>query len=109
MIRRPPRSTRTDTLFPCTTLFRSRIPEAPANLALIKGCSIVGVFWGAFVAREPEKNRANFAALLALYEQGRLKPHVSSTFALSEVPQAMQALLSRKTTGKVVKMGRAHV
>jgi NADPH2:quinone reductase len=79
-----------------------RIPEAPANLALIKGCSIVGVFWGAFAAREPEKNRANFAALLALYQQGRLKPHVSSTFALDQVPQAMQALLSRKTTGKVV-------
>jgi NADPH2:quinone reductase len=79
-----------------------RIPEAPANLALIKGCSIVGVFWGAFAAREPEKNRANFAALLALYKQGRLKPHVSGTFALDQVPQAMQALLSRKTTGKVV-------
>lgn len=79
-----------------------RIPEAPANLALIKGCSIVGVFWGAFAARDPEKNRANFAALLALYEQGRLKPHVSSTFTLDQVPQAMQALLSRKTTGKVV-------
>ena len=79
-----------------------RIPEAPANLALIKGCSIVGVFWGAFAAREPEKNRANFAALLALYEQGRLKPHVSATFPLDQVPQAMQALLSRKTTGKVV-------
>lgn len=79
-----------------------RIPEAPANLALIKGCSIVGVFWGAFAAREPEKNRANFAALLALYEQGRLKPHVSVTYPLEQVPQAMQALLSRKTTGKVV-------
>ena len=79
-----------------------RIPEAPANLALIKGCSIVGVFWGAFAAREPEKNRANFAALLALYQQGRLKPHVSATFPLDQVPQAMQALLSRKTTGKVV-------
>ncbi|MFN4309895.1 MAG: NADPH:quinone oxidoreductase family protein [Ferrovibrio sp.] len=79
-----------------------RIPEAPANLALIKGCSIVGVFWGAFAAREPEKNRANFAALLALFEQGRLKPHVSASYPLEQVPQAMQALLSRKTTGKVV-------
>jgi NADPH2:quinone reductase len=79
-----------------------RIPEAPANLALIKGCSIVGVFWGAFAAREPEKNRANFAALLALYEHGKLKPHVSQSFALDQVPQAMAALLSRKTTGKVV-------
>lgn len=79
-----------------------RIPEAPANLVLIKGCSIIGVFWGAFAAREPQNNRANFAALLALYEQGRLKPHVSTTFPLDQVPQAMQALLSRKTTGKVV-------
>jgi len=79
-----------------------RIPEAPANLALIKGCSIVGVFWGAFAAREPQKNRANFAALFSLFEQGKLKPHVSVTFPLAQVPQAMQALLSRKTTGKVV-------
>lgn len=79
-----------------------RIPEAPANLALIKGCSIVGVFWGAFAARDPEKNRANFAALFALFQQGKLKPHVSMTFPLKEVPQAMQALLSRKSTGKVV-------
>lgn len=79
-----------------------RIPEAPANLALIKGCSIVGVFWGAFAARDPEKNRANFAALLALYEHGKLKPHVSQSFALDQVSQAMAALLSRKTTGKVV-------
>lgn len=79
-----------------------RIPEAPANLALIKGCSIVGVFWGAFAAREPQKNRANFAALFSLFEQGKLKPHVSATFPLAQVPQAMQALLSRKTTGKVV-------
>ena len=79
-----------------------RIPEAPANLALIKGCSIIGVFWGAFAAREPQKNRANFAALFSLFEQGKLKPHVSATFPLAQVPQAMQALLSRKTTGKVV-------
>jgi NADPH2:quinone reductase len=79
-----------------------RIPEAPANMALIKGCSIVGVFWGAFAAREADKNRANFAALFSLFEQGKLKPHVSATFPLTQVPQAMQALLSRKTTGKVV-------
>ncbi len=79
-----------------------RIPEAPANLALIKGCSIIGVFWGAFAAREPQKNRANFAALFSLFEQGKLKPHVSASFPLAQVPQAMQALLSRKTTGKVV-------
>ncbi|WP_430396971.1 NADPH:quinone oxidoreductase family protein [Ferrovibrio sp.] len=79
-----------------------RIPEAPANMALIKGCSIVGVFWGAFAAREPEKNRANFAALFSLFQHGKLKPHVSASFPLTQVPQAMQALLSRKTTGKVV-------
>lgn len=79
-----------------------RIPEAPANLALIKGCSIVGVFWGAFAQREPARNRANFAALFSLFEQGKLKPHVSATFPLAEVPEAMRTLLSRKTTGKVV-------
>lgn len=79
-----------------------RIPEAPANMVLIKGCSIIGVFWGAFSARHPDRDRANFDELFRLFEQGRLKPHVSMTFPLKDVPQAMQALLARKSTGKIV-------
>jgi NADPH2:quinone reductase len=79
-----------------------RIPQAPANLLLLKGCEIVGVFWGSFAQREPETHRANFETMFKWYEQGKLKPHVSMTFPLAEVPQAMHALLARKSTGKIV-------
>ena len=79
-----------------------RIPEVPANLILLKGCQVVGVFWGSFAARDPQANRKNFETLLGWFEEGRLKPYVSGHFALNEVPQAMNALLARKVSGKAV-------
>jgi NADPH2:quinone reductase len=79
-----------------------RIPAAPANLVLLKQCSIVGVFWGAWAQREPARNRANFEQMFRWFEEGKIRPHVSATFPLDGVPDAMAALLSRKTTGKVV-------
>ncbi|WP_169566101.1 NADPH:quinone oxidoreductase family protein [Sneathiella limimaris] len=79
-----------------------RIAELPTNLALLKGCSVVGVFWGEFARRNPEKNRANFQAMLDMVERGELKPHVSMHFPLEQGADAMKALLSRKSTGKVI-------
>jgi len=79
-----------------------RIPQLPVNLVLLKGCEVVGVFWGSFTAREPDRNRANFATMLKWYAEGKLKPHVSATYSLDQVPQAMQALLDRKIAGKAV-------
>ena len=79
-----------------------RIPQLPVNLVLLKGCEVVGVFWGSFTARTPDRNRANFAEMLKWYAEGKLKPHVSATFGLDQVPQAMQALLDRKIAGKAV-------
>jgi len=79
-----------------------RIAELKTNLVLLKGCQIVGVFWGSFAAREAERNRRNFEQLLAWYEEGKLKPHISQTFALDQAPAALKALLGRKVTGKVV-------
>jgi len=78
------------------------IPSAPANLILLKNCSVVGVFWGAWAQREPAGNRANFEEMLGWFEEGKIRPHVSATFPLERVPEAMAALLSRSTTGKVV-------
>jgi NADPH:quinone reductase len=78
------------------------IPKAPANLVLLKQCSVVGVFWGAWAQREPDANRRNFEEMLEWYRQGKIRPHVSATFGLERVPDAMQSLLSRRTTGKVV-------
>ncbi len=78
------------------------IPSLPLNLPLIKGASIVGVFWGAFTQAEPEVHRANMTELLEWYAAGKLKPHVSKHFPLAEGAAAIRWLMDRKATGKVV-------
>lgn len=78
------------------------IPSLPLNLPLIKGASIVGVFWGAFTQAEPALHRENMAELLAWYREGKLKPHVSRHFRLDEGPQAIRWMMDRKALGKVV-------
>jgi len=79
-----------------------RIPELPVNLALLKGCQIVGVFWGAFTGRDPSANAQNFVELGQLYEQGKIKPHVSATYPLERAGEALQSLLDRKAKGKII-------
>jgi NADPH2:quinone reductase len=79
-----------------------RIPSLPANLALLKSCDVRGVFYGAWRAREPVEARKNFDELLKWYSEGKLKPHISMRFPLEKGADAMNALLSRKATGKVV-------
>lgn len=78
------------------------IPRIPLNLPLLKGCSIVGVFWGSFAAREPERNRANLGQLVAWLAEGRLRPLISATYPLEDAPRALADLLARRVTGKVV-------
>ena len=78
------------------------IPALPLNLPLIKGASIVGVFWGAFTQAEPALHRANMAELLEWYRAGKLKPHVSKRFPLAEGAAAIRWMMDRKATGKVV-------
>jgi len=79
-----------------------RIPSMPANLALLKSCDLRGVFYGAWRGREPAEARRNFDEMLAWYAAGKLKPHISMRFPLKDAAQAMNALLSRQATGKVV-------
>ncbi|QQS12423.1 MAG: NADPH:quinone oxidoreductase family protein [Rhodospirillales bacterium] len=79
-----------------------RIPSLPANLALLKSCDVRGVFYGAWRAREPAEARKNFDEMFAWVRDGKLKPHISMTFPLEKAADAMNALLSRKATGKVV-------
>lgn len=81
---------------------QGEIPQLPANLLLIKGTSAVGVFWGDFAKREPKANAAMLGELFGWLAAGRLKPHVSKTYALHEVPVALRALLDRKAVGKLV-------
>lgn len=82
--------------------FPAGIPAIPLNLTLLKSCQIVGVFWGAFTAREPARNQQNLAELMALYAGGKIRPHVSARFPLAEGGAAIQHLMDRKATGKVV-------
>jgi NADPH:quinone reductase len=78
------------------------IPKVPFNLFLLKVASLVGVFWGAFAKAQPAVNAANFAELLGWYEAGRLRPHVSATYPLSDFRQALAAVMQRRVKGKVV-------
>jgi NADPH:quinone reductase-like Zn-dependent oxidoreductase len=78
------------------------IPKIPANLALLKGCSIIGVFWGAFTQKEPQTNIQNIMELMQLFNQGKINPRISQVFPFEEYEQALAALTSRTAKGKVV-------
>ena len=78
------------------------IPALPANLPLLKGAALVGVFWGAFAQRQPQDNAANFQQLFAWHAEGKLKPLVSQTFPLAQAATAINTLGQRKAVGKVV-------
>lgn len=78
------------------------IPRVPLNLTLLKGCSIVGVFWGAAVARDPKKGFADLREITRWIAEGRLKPHVSARIPLARAGEAIRLLMDRKAQGKVV-------
>ncbi|MBB4862137.1 NADPH2:quinone reductase [Pseudomonas nitritireducens] len=78
------------------------IPALPANLTLLKGASLVGVFWGSFAQRQPQDNAANFQQLFAWFAEGKIKPLVSQTFPLEKAADAINHLGQRKAVGKVV-------
>jgi NADPH2:quinone reductase len=79
-----------------------RIPEFPVNLALVKGYSVVGVFWGTFTQREPEANAANMAELMQWFAAGKIRPHVEKTFPLAKAAEALHFIHARHAAGKVV-------
>lgn len=79
-----------------------RIPELPTNLVLLKSCQVVGVFWGAFTARESDLNESYLAELAEWFREGRLKPLVSETYPLEEAAQAMRVISERRAVGKIV-------
>ncbi len=78
------------------------IPALPANLPLLKGAALIGVFWGSFAQRQPQDNAANFQQLFAWHAEGKLKPLVSQTFPLERGGEAIDYLGQRKAVGKVV-------
>jgi len=88
--------------------FPSGIPSIPLNLALLKGCQIVGVFWGAWTTRDPKANQENITELMDLYSAGKIKPHVSATYPLAEAGKAITDLAERRAQGKVVVTMGGH-
>lgn len=83
------------------------IPKIPLNLPLLKGCSLVGVFWGAFARAEPAQAAAVIAELFAWLREGKLHPEISARYALADAPRALRAMLDRKVTGKIVVLPQA--
>jgi len=78
------------------------IPRIPANLTLLKGCSVVGVFWGSFTRKEPEASAQNMMELMKLYSEGKIDPVISEVFEFEDYAKALGALTERRATGKVV-------
>lgn len=78
------------------------IPKIPLNLALLKGCDIVGVFWGSFIERDPAGHRANTQQIIDWVVAGKLSAHVQAAYPLSDAATALKALAARKVMGKIV-------
>ena len=78
------------------------IPKIPLNLALLKGCSIVGVFWGQFTQREMKKNQDNNQELMQMFVDRKVKPHIHATFPLEKAVDALNEVLLKKVSGKVI-------
>ncbi|HUQ13214.1 MAG TPA: NADPH:quinone oxidoreductase family protein [Novosphingobium sp.] len=90
----------------CVVGFPAGIAKMPLNLTLLKSCDICGVFWGAFVAREPKKNAAHVATLFELLKAGKINPRISEVLPLERGGEAIRLLQDRKALGKVVvRMG----
>ena len=78
------------------------IPKIPLNLVLLKGCQIVGVFWGSFATREPAKNRASCERIFDAVAFGELRPHVDEALPFARADEALTRLSRREVKGKLV-------
>ncbi|HTD02359.1 NADPH:quinone oxidoreductase family protein [Undibacterium sp.] len=78
------------------------IPKLPLNLTLLKGASLVGVFWGEFAKREPKANLAAMREMMGWLAEGKIRPHISGRYALADTAIALNDIAARKVTGKVV-------
>ncbi|KIC44390.1 NADPH:quinone oxidoreductase [Ruegeria sp. ANG-S4] len=82
--------------------FPAGIPSIPLNLPLLKGCQIVGVFWGASVLRDPKGHAENLSELFAMYTSGKIRPQISATFPMNRAGEALRLLEGRSALGKIV-------
>jgi NADPH:quinone reductase len=82
--------------------FTAGIPRLPLNLALLKGCSIVGVFYGHFAKAEPERYAALRSELIGWLAEGRIRPEITARYPLEQAAQALRVVADRKAIGKIV-------
>jgi NADPH:quinone reductase len=82
--------------------FPAGIPRLPLNLTLLKSCDVCGVFWGAFVARDPQRNAAHVEQLFRWWAEGKIAPKISATYPLERGGEAIAALRDRNAIGKLV-------
>jgi NADPH:quinone reductase-like Zn-dependent oxidoreductase len=82
--------------------FPAGIARLPLNLTLLKSCDVCGVFWGAFVARDPKANAAHVEQLFLWWDEGRIAPRISAAYPLERAGEAIAALRDRKAVGKLV-------
>ena len=82
--------------------FPAGIPKLPLNLTLLKSCDVCGVFWGAFAAREPQRNAAHVEQLFRWWAEGKIAPNISATYPLERAGEAIAALRDRRASGKLV-------
>ncbi|MBT8313659.1 MAG: NADPH:quinone oxidoreductase family protein [Maribacter sp.] len=78
------------------------IPKMPLNLPLLKGASLVGVFWGGFAQGNPKANMENTKALMKWYEESKINPHIHKIYKLEDTPKALEEIMGRKVRGKLV-------
>lgn len=78
------------------------IPSIPLNLVLLKGCQIVGVFWGRFAMQEFDRNMANTMQLVQWYREGKLRPHIDRVYPLEDGARALRDMMERRVKGKIV-------
>ena len=79
-----------------------RIPQLAVNLALVKNCSVVGIFWGAYLQQDPATLRASLHTLLHWLAAKKLRPHISEIFSLRDAPNALQRMIDRTAMGRLV-------
>ena len=96
------RSTRQDGRILIVGFASGDIPQIPANIMMVKNITCIGYHWGAYRTLDPASLRASFAELMGWIDAGSLKPHVSMSFRLDQIHEAFEALLARKSTGKIV-------
>jgi NADPH:quinone reductase-like Zn-dependent oxidoreductase len=82
--------------------FPAGIAKLPLNLTLLKSCDVCGVFWGAFAARDPQRNAEHVEQLFRWWAEGRIAPRISATYPLQRAGEAIAALRDRKAIGKLV-------